>query len=224
MRLLRMSKFIRYFSISDRLRIIVDTFFEVIPAATTQIVIVLLWYYAYGIIGMECFAGRLSRENPRLKGTDYDLLNFYNVSNYNDILMAFLTSYHLTVVNNWHVTMKGAIAATNRWSTIYFVVFWLFTVVIFMNLVVATVLDIFSNQFVARTKEFQQQRLQEAYEAEYRSGRSPATPSTMQLQQVDNINEEVTVVVKDQELIQSNDYDEEERNRQYLSHQTFDGL
>jgi hypothetical protein len=153
MRLIRMMKFIRYFSVSDKLRAITDTFFAAVPLATTQIIIIVLWYYAYGIIGMELFSGKLSRENPRLKGTDYDLLGFYEVSNFDNILNALLTEFHLMVVNNWHVTMKGAIAVTRRWSALYFIVFWLLTVIIFANLVVATVIDIFSQHFAHHSEE-----------------------------------------------------------------------
>jgi two pore calcium channel protein len=145
-RLLRLMRFIRYFAISKRLRVIAGTFLTVVPLAMVQFAIVLLWYYGYGEIGMYLFGGKLVRENEALNGTDYKALNFYEVSNFNNIINSFLTQYHLTVVNNWHVTMRAGIAVTSRWAVIYFVVFWLMTIIILMNLVVATVLDVFSEQ------------------------------------------------------------------------------
>ncbi len=35
---------------------------------------------------------------------------------------------------------------TNRWAALYFIVFWLMTIIVLMNLVVATVLDVFAQQ------------------------------------------------------------------------------
>ncbi|KAL0482997.1 two pore calcium channel protein 1 [Acrasis kona] len=145
-RLMRLMQFFRYFAVSRRLRIIASTFINVVPTGLIQFTIVLLWYYSYGIIGMHLFGDKLVRGNPLLKGTDYDMLNFYEVSGYSNVLIMLQTQYHLTVVNNWHVTMKGAIAVTNRWACVYFIIFWLLTIIILMNLVVATVLDVFAQQ------------------------------------------------------------------------------
>jgi two pore calcium channel protein 1 len=147
LRLLRLLRFIQYFGFSDQLKLVLDTFIQVLPTASTQIITILLWYYAYGVIGMYVFGGKFVRTNPALIGTDYDKLNFYDVSNFNNLLYAFLALFQLTVINNWQVTMWAAIAITNRWACLYFLVFWMFTSIIFMNLIVATVLDVFTNQF-----------------------------------------------------------------------------
>jgi two pore calcium channel protein 1 len=164
MRILRILRFIRYFSISDRLRLILDTFFEVFPTTLSQITIVIVWYYAYGVLGMDIFAGKLVRGNPALVDTDYNALDFYNVANFNNILNTFLTEFHLTVVNNWHVTMRGAIAVTSKWACLYFIFFWIISVIILMNLVVATVLDVFSNKFVQKQKRIRLEKLKKIEE------------------------------------------------------------
>lgn len=172
LRLLRMMRFVRYFSVSDRLRVIADTFMEVIPWGASQFGIVLLWFYSYGILGMYLLGGKLIRplatdlKNPLLK-TDYHALDFYEVSNFNTILNCFITEFHLTVVNNWHITMRGAIAVTSRWIVVYFITFWLLTIIILMNLVVATVLDIFSSQ-IHQKLAAEQQKLREEREQQER--------------------------------------------------------
>lgn len=111
-RLLRLLRFIEFLAFSKKIRVIAYTFTKVLPQGLVQMTIVLLWYYAYGQIGMYSFGHKFTRDNEALNGTDYKALNFYEVSNFNNILNAFLTCFHLTVVNNWHVTMRAAIAGT----------------------------------------------------------------------------------------------------------------
>jgi len=163
MRLLSLSRFIRTFSVSDRLRLIANTFAQVLPIATVQFTIVLLWYYSYGLVGMHLMYDTLHRPtndtliimgnnstliaNPLLK-TEYHMNNYYDIVNYNSFFNMLLTQFHLTIVSNWQVTMKAyMVALDTRWISLYFIVFWLVTVIILMNLVVASVLDIFAIQF-----------------------------------------------------------------------------
>lgn len=205
LRLLRLMRFIRYFSISDRLKIIADTFIEVIPTGVVQFTIVLLWYYGYSEIAMFLFGGKLVRTNDALKGTDYDLLNFYDVANYNNIFNSFLTQYHLTVVNNWHVTMKGAIAVTNRFACIYFIVFWLLTIIILMNLVVATVLDIFSNQIQHKRAEDIKAKRREKEERERQAEALNVLAEQMQDMQVPATKTDAPVTNLQQEAVTINE-------------------
>ena len=53
------------------------------------------------------------------------------------------------VVNNWFVIMNGVTAVSYKYAPLYFIAFWLITVMIVMNLVVAYVLE----AFFEKTKE-----------------------------------------------------------------------
>ena len=62
----------------------------------------------------------------------------------------------LLIVNNWHITLLGTIAATqNKASAIYFFAFYLFTVIVLMNLVVAFFLEIFQMNWDIKQAEFE---------------------------------------------------------------------
>lgn len=126
---------------------------SVLPNITYQFLVVLLWFYAYGMIGMYVFHNVFVASNPKLIGTDYHTLQYFTIVSFEDLISSLLTLFHLSIVNNWNITLKGAMAATNSWSCIYFLLFYVTTVVIVMNLFVATVLDAFSTEIEKRQSE-----------------------------------------------------------------------
>ena len=48
------------------------------------------------------------------------------------------------VVNNWHVFLHAYTRAVNKWSQLYFIVWWLISVVIALNLFTALILEVSS--------------------------------------------------------------------------------
>jgi hypothetical protein len=79
-------------------------------------------FYVFALIGMHLFAGKLSPENvpsdSLYASADYFAMNFDNFGN------AMLTLFALLVVNNWFVIMDGAVRVTDRYSRVYFLVFY----------------------------------------------------------------------------------------------------
>lgn len=143
---LRVLRFLRLLSISHRIRAIVDTYITLIIPLTYFSCTLLVVMFVFGVIGQELFAGKLNPLNPDLKGTDYDVLNYYNIICFDDIGRTFVTLFHLLIVNNWHVTTKGVIAVTSKWAVLYFLLYYLSCVVVLLNLAMAVFLDIFQFQ------------------------------------------------------------------------------
>ena len=58
------------------------------------------------------------------------------------------------VVNNWYITCNMFCIVTNGiWPRVYFVSFWLAIVLIFMNLLISFVLEIYSDVSTSINKE-----------------------------------------------------------------------
>ena len=121
--------------------------------------IFLLYYslfYAFAVIGMELFAGLLSRKclNAkfesmqecelrvyRLEHSSYGLNNYWS-NNFATLPNSLVTLYEQMVVNNWVIVMEGCVAGTgNEWPRLYFISFWVCCVVITMNVLIAFLID-----------------------------------------------------------------------------------
>ena len=66
--------------------------------------------------------------------------------NFNDLLSSFCTLFALMVVNNWMViTAMYVETMNNAWYEVYFGLFYYFSVVIGINIVVAFAIDMYSS-------------------------------------------------------------------------------
>jgi hypothetical protein len=66
--------------------------------------------------------------------------------NFNDFLMGMVTLFHIMIVNNWFVTCNMlCIIKDNSYPIIFFVAFWILTVLIMLNLVISFILEIYSD-------------------------------------------------------------------------------
>ena len=52
-----------------------------------------------------------------------------------------MTLFEQMVVNNWPIVMEGCVAATSYWAVLYFISFYLVTVITVMNVLIAFLLD-----------------------------------------------------------------------------------
>ena len=70
----------------------------------------------------------------------------YYLMNFNDFGAGMVTLFHIMVVNNWFVTcnMYCEVMGAN-WPRIFFIVFWIVTVLIMLNLVISFILEIFAD-------------------------------------------------------------------------------
>lgn len=83
----------------------------------------------------------------KLQGTDY-LANGYATLNFNDAECSFVTLFCVLVVNNWFVIVDGFAAVSNRdLARVYFLAFYVVGVLLFLNIVVAFILDAFLSEY-----------------------------------------------------------------------------
>jgi hypothetical protein len=135
-----------------RFRVIIETLIEIGPLLITCGLLQFVLYYAFAVVGMEAFGGRMYADNPALAHTGY-LAQGYLRNNFDDISLACTTLFEVMVVNQWHVLAGGFIAVTSEWAWLYFVSFHLGAVVINLNIIVALVLEAFVLLFKIKGEE-----------------------------------------------------------------------
>ena len=90
---------------------------------------------------------RRSHTAFKLQGTDY-LSSGYATLNFNDVESAFVTLFCVLVVNNWFVVVDGFAAVASRdVARVYFLSFYVIGVLLFLNIVVAFILDAFLSEY-----------------------------------------------------------------------------
>ncbi|KAJ7379048.1 Two pore calcium channel protein 2 [Desmophyllum pertusum] len=125
--------------------------------------IIVAVYYVFAILGMMLFDGVT---NPSVVGANktrlyakecgsFDQLQYY-ANNFDDFGAALVVLWDLMVVNNWHVFLKEYALVVNKWAQLYFVAWYLISVILIINLFVALILEAFISQW-----ETKQRRLRE---------------------------------------------------------------
>lgn len=126
-----------------RYRAFVATFLTLIPSLMPYLGTIFCVLCFYCSLGVQIFGGIVNVGNPDLVETylaDSDYLLF----NFNDYPSGMVTLYNLLVMGNWQVWMQSYKELTKTaWTYVYFVSFYLITVLLLLNLVVAFVLEAF---------------------------------------------------------------------------------
>jgi len=154
--LVRNIRMLRILRMNQAFRVISATVVEIAPALMRYMAVLAALFYAFALIGMEFFAGVLSREclpldyetmyeceerTYRLEHSSYGANNYWS-NNFNTLPRALITLFEQMVVNNWVIVMEGTVAGFNSdWPRIYFIIFWVCCVVITMNVLVAFLID-----------------------------------------------------------------------------------
>ncbi|XP_065336361.1 two pore calcium channel protein 1-like isoform X1 [Cloeon dipterum] len=143
-------RIIRVFKVKKRFRDVFGTLLLMMPRMSSAATVLLLLYFTFGIIGMELFSD-IELKNCCVNSTveSYYLgkeqggVALYYFISFSDLLASGVVLFHLSVVNNWHVTMEGyAVASGNGLSRLFFMLFNLVTMVVF-TIVVASILGAF---------------------------------------------------------------------------------
>jgi hypothetical protein len=116
-------------------------------------------YYTFAIIGMttlrdtasHCSAGEFSECGQpyafQLSNTSNvnDVYGYghYQEMNFNNLWQSYVTLFTLMVINDWNNTMGGHAVAAGTISRAFFMCFYLFTVLIVVNVILAYVLEMF---------------------------------------------------------------------------------
>ncbi|KAM1413183.1 hypothetical protein ACFXTO_025812 [Malus domestica] len=139
----RMLRLIRLLMHIQRCRAFVATFLALIPSLMPYLGTIFCVLCIYCILGVQIFGGMVNDGNTSLEGSElYE--NDYLLFNFNDYPNGMVTLFNLLVMGNWQVWMESYQELTGTWwSIIYFVSFYLITVLLLLNLVVAFVLEAF---------------------------------------------------------------------------------
>ncbi|XP_077811383.1 two pore channel protein 1 isoform X10 [Macaca mulatta] len=140
---LRPLQLLRLFKLKERYRNVLDTMFELLPRMASLGLTLLIFYYSFAIVGMEFFCGivfpnccNTSTVADAYRWRNHTVGNrtvveegYYYLNNFDNILNSFVTLFELTVVNNWYIIMEGVTSQTSHWSRLYFMTFYIVTMV-----------------------------------------------------------------------------------------------
>ncbi|KAI3876336.1 hypothetical protein MKX03_032934 [Papaver bracteatum] len=173
--LARLLLLVRLLMLVPNYRNFISTFFTLIPAMMPYLGMVFCISCIYCTLGMQVFGGIVSSGNPKLQTLEFYrneypfpleafLCTFsthqphvsfgYLLFNFNDYPNGMVTLFNLLVMGFWEVLMQGYKELTGTsWSLVYFISFYVLTVLLLLNLVVAFVLEVFFSEI--GNKEFQ---------------------------------------------------------------------
>lgn len=101
-------------------------------------------YYIFAVIGMYGLGGVIKQPNFHSEGGIPN--NLYYLVNFNDLGMSMNTLYAFMIINNWPaITDMMVNASGSVWPRIYFMAFYILVQWILLNIVIAMMLDIFTN-------------------------------------------------------------------------------
>lgn len=137
LRLLRLLMHVR------RYRAFIATFLTLIPSLMPYLGTIFCVMCIYCSLGLQIFGGLVNAGNSKLAESSLSD-NDYLLFNFNDYPNGMVTLFNLLVLGNWQVWMEGYKELTGTsWTLAYFLSFYLITILLLLNLVVAFVLEAF---------------------------------------------------------------------------------
>nr|XP_027799867.1 two pore calcium channel protein 2 isoform X3 [Marmota flaviventris] len=111
--------------------------------------ILVVVYYVFAILGINLFQGAivapgndsLAHDNGSVPCGSFEQLEYW-ANNFDDFAAALITLWNVMVVNNWQVFLEAYERYAGRWSLVYFVLWWLVSSVIWVNLFLALLLEV----------------------------------------------------------------------------------
>lgn len=148
-------KLIRVFELLINIQdinILCMTLYNLVPAYTPILNILIGIYYIFCVLGVELFGGKIYRGISEIEN-DPVIPSDYIYSNFNDFPTGCLTLFELMIVNNWWVIVEMYTNVTSRWARYYFIIYYFVAVLIALNLNIAFVVDSFITQYDSITSE-----------------------------------------------------------------------
>ncbi|XP_068664764.1 two pore calcium channel protein 1A-like [Aristolochia californica] len=155
----RMLRLIRLLLHVQRYRAFVATFLTLIPSLMPYLGTIFCIMCVYCSLGLQLFGGMVNSGNVKLEETDL-FENDYLLFNFNDYPNGMVTLFNLLVMGNWQLWMQSYRDLTGTsWTLLYFISFYLITVLLLLNLVVAFVLEAFFAEMEVGTpsEEFEEE-------------------------------------------------------------------
>nr|XP_034332131.1 two pore calcium channel protein 2 isoform X2 [Crassostrea gigas] len=109
--------------------------------------ILIVIYYSFAIVGIEIFHNAITNTPSNSTGLVFECGSYqqleYWANNFDDFSAALVVLWDIMVVNNWSVFLKAYAKVKTEWSYLYFIIWWLFSVVIVMQLFTALIIENF---------------------------------------------------------------------------------
>ncbi|XP_038694433.1 two pore calcium channel protein 1 isoform X2 [Tripterygium wilfordii] len=151
--LARLLRLVRLLMHVQRYRAFVATFLTLIPSLMPYLGTIFCVMCIYCSLGVQIFGGIVNAGNPKLEATEL-AEDGYLLFNFNDYPNGMVTLFNLLVMGNWQVWMQSYKKLTGTsWTLAYFISFYLITVLLLLNLVVAFVLEAFFTEMDLETSE-----------------------------------------------------------------------
>ena len=131
---------------------------EMIMKMTVPILFMLcalyLVFYAFAIVGMYGLGGEI--QQPNFHSESGIPNNLYYLVNFNDLGQSMVTLYAFMIINNWPAMTDMMVGVSgSAWPRIYFMIFYVFVQWIILNIVIAMMLEIFTNVSAEQEIEFE---------------------------------------------------------------------
>ncbi|KAI8506695.1 Two pore calcium channel protein 2 [Branchiostoma belcheri] len=144
--ILIMFRLLRVISLFKTMSLVLSTLLDLIKNMRAFAGILVVIYYFFAILGIEIFSGVTDYETFRTVNVtcgSYQQLNYW-ANNFNDFASALVVLWDVMVVNNWMVFLFAyKDALSTGWAQLFFIVWWLVSVVVYVNCFIALVLENF---------------------------------------------------------------------------------
>lgn len=143
---LRMLKLLTLLYEIKVMRIIIETMRNLMKPLLYLTGVLMTIFYVFALIGMLFFGGKVRKNLPAIVN-DTSIPHTYHLDNFNDLISSLVTLFTLMVVNNWMVQVQMYVDVTggNTYVRFYFGIFYYFSVVIGINILVAFAIDMYSS-------------------------------------------------------------------------------
>eukprot|EP01119_Soliformovum_irregulare_P014346 TRINITY_DN3923_c0_g1_i1.p1 TRINITY_DN3923_c0_g1~~TRINITY_DN3923_c0_g1_i1.p1 ORF type:complete len:759 (-),score=181.12 TRINITY_DN3923_c0_g1_i1:14-2161(-) len=147
--LLSYARFIRLISSTARARALAGVLWNLVVMLGNFVALLIVLFYTFGLLGIFLFNGCLTPENSKIlsplgNNTQpllYNSSGYYHMVTFDTFPGAMTTMFHLTIVNNWHVTAWAVMACTSRAAFFFFLIFWFTVPITMLNIIIAFVID-----------------------------------------------------------------------------------
>ena len=131
--------------------------------------IIIVIYYLFALLGMAIFGENRVLEDldkaANVSHLSYEKLEYF-AYNFHDFAATLVLLWNIMVVNNWYIFLDGFSRATgSKFSQLYFIIWWLVSVIVTLNLFISLVIEV----FVTRWEAYQGKKREEAREEQYRT-------------------------------------------------------
>ncbi|XP_033717233.1 two pore channel protein 2 isoform X1 [Tursiops truncatus] len=151
-------RFLRIIRSMELMAVVASTILDLIRNMRAFGGILAVVYYVFAIIGIILFRGvivapgnsSLAPDNGSAPCGSFEQLEYWT-NNFDDFAAALVTLWDVMVVNNWQVFLDAFRRYAGPWSKIYFVLWWLVSSVIWVNLFLALILENFLHKWDRRS-------------------------------------------------------------------------